>query len=113
MSSVIWWIRRDLRLSDNPALHAALASGQPVIPVFITDPILINSTNTSEKRLGFLWSGLNQLDQELQSRGSRLIIRSGPPAIALKELVIENDAKQIFAEADYSPYARKRDDEVA
>ena len=33
----IWWIRRDLRLTDNPALHSALGQGQ-VIPVFILDP---------------------------------------------------------------------------
>ncbi|MCJ7662239.1 MAG: deoxyribodipyrimidine photo-lyase, partial [Anaerolineales bacterium] len=86
MSSVIWWIRRDLRLSDNPALQAAICSTQAVIPVFILDPKLINSPNASEKRLGFLWAGLNQFNQELQARGSQLIIRSGPPAEALKKL---------------------------
>lgn len=31
----IVWFRRDLRLADNPALHAAAASGRPVLPVFI------------------------------------------------------------------------------
>lgn len=113
MSSVIWWIRRDLRLSDNPALQAAIASTQTVIPVFILDAKLINSPNASEKRRGFLWAGLKRINQELQACGSRLIIRSGSPAEALKELIMENDAKVIFAEADYSPFARKRDDQVA
>jgi hypothetical protein len=32
---VIVWFRRDLRLADHPALHAAAASGRPVLPVFI------------------------------------------------------------------------------
>ena len=32
---VIVWLRRDLRLADNPALHAAAASGRAVLPVFI------------------------------------------------------------------------------
>jgi len=113
VSSVIWWIRRDLRLSDNPALQAAVASTQPVIPVFILDPKLINSPNSSEKRLGFLWAGLNQLNQDLQARGSQLIVRSGPPAEALKTLSTGYDVNLIFAEADYSPYARKRDDQIA
>ena len=36
--AAIWWIRRDLRLSDNPALTAAVAAGGPVIPLFIRDP---------------------------------------------------------------------------
>ena len=113
MSSVIWWIRRDLRLSDNLALQAALSSHHAVIPVFILDSNLIHSPNTGEKRMGFLWAGLKQLDHELHARGSRLIIRSGPPEKALNELIRENDVKQIYAEADYSPYARKRDEKVA
>ena len=113
MSSVIWWIRRDLRLSDNLALQAALSSPHAVIPVFILDLNLIHSPNAGEKRLGFLWAGLKQLDHELHARGSQLIIRSGPPDKALKELITENDAKLIFAEADYSPYALKRDEQVA
>ena len=38
---VIWWIRRDLRLRDNPALAQAiaLAKGAGVIPVYILDPL--------------------------------------------------------------------------
>ena len=37
MEPVRWWVRKDLRLSDNPALVAACAAGGPVIPVFILD----------------------------------------------------------------------------
>ena len=47
----IWWIRRDLRLTDNPALHSALGQGQ-VIPVFILDPAF--STH-SPRRRNFLY----------------------------------------------------------
>jgi len=108
----IWWIRRDLRLRDNLALRASLAGANAILPVFILDPKLIHSPNSSEKRLAFLFAGLNELNQELQARGSRLTIRNGPPAKALKDLVKEIGAEQIFAEADYTPYARKRDDQV-
>ena len=34
----VFWFRRDLRLDDNAGLSHALASGQPVLPVFIFDP---------------------------------------------------------------------------
>jgi deoxyribodipyrimidine photo-lyase len=34
----IVWFRQDLRLDDNPALQAALAHGEAVIPVYIWDP---------------------------------------------------------------------------
>ena len=33
--SVIFWFRRDLRLTDNAGLHAALRHGKPVVPLFI------------------------------------------------------------------------------
>ena len=33
----ILWFRQDLRLQDNPALHAALARGGPIVPVYILD----------------------------------------------------------------------------
>jgi deoxyribodipyrimidine photo-lyase len=35
---LILWFRKDLRLDDNHALHAACASGRPIIPVFIREP---------------------------------------------------------------------------
>lgn len=35
---VLLWIRRDLRLCDNPALVGSLELGAPVIPVFIWSP---------------------------------------------------------------------------
>ncbi|MDB4587573.1 deoxyribodipyrimidine photo-lyase, partial [bacterium] len=37
VSIAIHWFRRDLRLDDNSALHAALDSGLPVLPAFIFD----------------------------------------------------------------------------
>ena len=37
-TSSIHWFRLDLRLTDNPALQAAVARGAPVVPVFIWAP---------------------------------------------------------------------------
>jgi deoxyribodipyrimidine photo-lyase len=35
---LILWFRRDLRLGDQPMLAAAVATGRPLVPVFILDP---------------------------------------------------------------------------
>lgn len=105
----LWWIRRDLRLTDNLALHAALEAG-PVLPVFIIDPAFGRS---SPRRKDFLYEGLHALDKDLQSRGSYLVIRSGKPLEALRQLLVETKADTIFAEEDFTPYARKRDSEIA
>lgn len=113
MNTAIWWIRRDLRLTDNQALSNALAQARQVIPVFIFDPLLLRSPYVGPKRLTFLLHGLQQLAKDLQAKGSYLIVRQGAPVAELQKLVAESQAEAIFAEADYSPYARRRDEQIA
>jgi deoxyribodipyrimidine photo-lyase len=105
----IWWIRRDLRLSDNQALAAAMSQADVIIPVFILDPKLLTSPQASQNRLDFLYGGLRELDTDLRQRGSTLIVRKGNPQEELNLLYQESGAVGIFAEANVSPYARQRD----
>ncbi len=105
----IWWIRRDLRLTDNLALHAALEVDS-VIPAFILDPAFAHS---SARRKNFLHEGVHALDEDLRKRGSYLVIRTGRPAEELHKLVQETKAEAIFAEEDFTPYARRRDALIA
>jgi len=105
----IWWIRRDLRLADNPALQAAMRDGW-VIPVFILDPVF---DSHSARRKNFLYEGLHALDQQLRERKSYLVVRRGKPIEVLRKLLQETDALRIYAEEDYTPYARKRDSEIS
>ena len=109
MKTAIWWIRRDLRLSDNQALSAALSQAEQVIPVFIRDPGLISSSWVGDKRIAFLYAGLDKLSNDLRARGSRLLVRSGKPLGVLRKLIEETGAQSIFAEEDFSPYAMSRD----
>jgi len=105
----IWWIRRDLRLNDNPALQAALKAGS-VLPVFLLDP---HFDSVSPRRRNFLYEGLRALDRQLQARGSRLTLRRGEPVEALRRLLAETGADAIYAERDTTPYALARDMRVA
>ena len=113
MRSVIWWIRRDLRLSDNQALTAALGAADVVIPVYILDPKLLTSPTASQNRIGFMFDGLRMLDSDLRQRGSSLVVRKGDPFEMLHHLCRETEAVHIFAEADVSPYARQRDGRIS
>ncbi len=112
MSTALWWIRRDLRLTDNQALAAALAGADQVVPVFVIDPALWD-VQPAANRQAFLLAGLRQLDGDLRARGSRLIIRRGEPLLALARLASETGASALCAERDYSPFARRRDERVA
>jgi len=113
MRTALWWIRRDLRLTDNQALTAALAYADRVAPVFVLDPTLLNSPCVGPKRVAFLLGGLRALEADLRAWGSRLIVRRGSPRDELTALLTECGAEAIFAEEDFSPYARQRDSGVA
>lgn len=111
--TALWWIRRDLRLLDNQALHAALAAAAQVIPLFILDPALLRSEYASRRRIDFLFAGLASLAADLRARGSCLIVRQGAPLQVLAELQGETSFNVLFAEENFSAYARRRDAAVA
>jgi deoxyribodipyrimidine photo-lyase len=113
MTTALWWMRRDLRLTDNQPLAVALAQADRVIPVFVLDPTLLNSPYVGPKRVAFLLGGLRRLDEDLRARGSRLIVRRGDPRDELIALLAECGAEAIFTEEDFTPYARQRDGGVA
>jgi deoxyribodipyrimidine photo-lyase len=110
--TVVWWLRRDLRLHDNEALSTALEAGEPVIPLFILDPNLLSSQYVGDKRLAFLFANLRQLAEDLNSRGAQLIVRQGQPVEVMKKLRDQIGFNRIIAERDHSPYAQSRDREV-
>lgn len=111
MKTALWWIRRDLRLTDNAALQTALREAEQVIPVYILDPALMK--HQAQNREAFLLDGLHALADDLLRRGSCLIVRTGSPDEELANLVQETGAESIFAEEDYSPYALKRDARIS
>lgn len=113
MTTVIWWIRRDLRLADNPALSAALQSGERLLPLFILDPHFDQPARVGDLRRDFLLRGLRSLDAALSARGSRLFLRQGAPDQVLEALIHAAPDARIFAAEDFSPYARRRDGAIA
>ena len=111
MAPVIVWFRRDLRLSDNPALTAAAMSGQPIIPLYIHD-------ETGARPMGgaaqwWLAGSLRALDAELRRRGSRLIMRRGAVAKVLAAIGRETNAGAVYWNRLYDREARACEDAVA
>ncbi len=108
-SPVLMWFRRDLRLGDNPALVAAVATGRPVIPVFLDDEVSQGLGAAPRWRLGL---GAGKLAENLKAVGSRLILRRGPALDALKALIEETGAGSVFWGRLYDPDAMARDSAV-
>lgn len=107
--TAIVWFRRDLRLHDNPALAAALEQHEQVVPVFCLDERLLGGRHRSAPRAAFMRACLAELDGDLRGLGSRLVIRAGRPEVELPQLAGEIGASEVFASADVSAFARRRD----
>ncbi len=68
LKNVIHWFRRDLRLTDNTALHAAATAGAQVIPVYILSEWKKNHRWTGPNRQHFLCGSLRSLDAKTRIR---------------------------------------------
>lgn len=108
-SPIIVWFRRDLRLSDHPALWAAMSSGRPVIPVFINDDLVEGLGAAPKWRLGL---GVGHLAESLDKIGSRLILRKGPALDVLRDLIKETGADTVLWSRAYDPESVERDKSV-
>ena len=103
----IIWFRRDLRLSDNPALLAAIAASDEIVPVFILDQKLISATGT--KRLAYLAESLHALDASLNNN---LHVMVGDQVEVLNELLTRYQAEEVHISEEFEPYGAKRDARV-
>ncbi len=86
MQTTILWLRQDLRLADNPALWTAAQAAERLIPIYIHAPQEASRPLGGASRW-WLHHSLARLDQDLQQRGSRLIIRQGDSLVVLRELL--------------------------
>lgn len=108
-SPVIIWFRRDLRLCDHPALHAACETGRPVIPVYILDDLAEGLGAAPKWRLGL---GLERFARSLEAAGSRLILRRGDVLKVLSDLIRETGAGAVYWSRLYDPDSVARDTRV-
>ncbi|WP_347310049.1 cryptochrome/photolyase family protein [Defluviimonas sp. SAOS-178_SWC] len=108
-AAVILWFRRDLRLADHPALVAAVATGRPVIPVFVHDETVETLGAAAKWRLG---EGVAAFARTLEVIGSRLVLRRGPALDVLRALVAETGAGSVHWTRGYDRDSVARDREV-
>jgi len=109
MHRTIVWFRRDLRICDHEPLYRAARRGL-VIPVFVFDQALLQHPETGSARVAFMLDCLAALDADLQTKGGKLILRSGNPVEVLPDLVEETQAEGIYAHTDCERiYGRVRD----
>ncbi|CAM6085647.1 unnamed protein product [Calypogeia fissa] len=117
----IMWFRKGLRLHDNPALLRACEEASSVFPIFVLDPFFLapdpsapspGSATVGVNRIKFLLESLSNLDENLQARGSRLLLVHGNPTVVIPELLQKWSIDRLCFEHDTEPYARQRDTKI-
>jgi deoxyribodipyrimidine photo-lyase len=112
-STAILWFRRDLRVHDHPALAAAIAAADHVVPVFVIDDALLAGRWPAPNRAWFMRESVVALSMALAERGAALRILRGRPADVLPAFARESGATDCFLTRDAAPYGRARDRAVA
>lgn len=113
---ILLWLRRDLRLSDNPALAAAAATGNPLIPVFVDEEEVRypRRNGVCRRKIGGAsswWRGrsLIALAAAFERCGSKLVLRHGSALDQLLALVEETGARQIHFNRRFEPHDLAQD----
>lgn len=106
---VVFWFRRDLRLSDNIGLFHALNSNEEVLPIFIFDTSILEQLDKNDARVTFIYNKLQNIQNQLVKIKKSLAIFYGNPKEIFEKLISENKITAVYTNHDYEPYARKRD----
>jgi deoxyribodipyrimidine photo-lyase len=109
----ILWFRNDLRLADHVALHAAIDSGRPVLPVFILDEQAAGAWAEGAASRWWLHHSLAALQRSLAGRGSSLMLRRGDSITIVGDLVRQTGASNVFTGGSVEPWARRVDRAVS
>ena len=112
MSIAILWFRRDLRLADNPALSAALAAHEKVVPLYIHAPDEDGEWAPGAASRWWLHHSLEALCASLGKHRGGLQIQHGASLEALRAAIAATGATAVYFNRLYEPKAIARDKAV-
>jgi deoxyribodipyrimidine photo-lyase len=107
---VLFFHRRDLRVSDNVGLAMARHRSSRVVGVFCLDRTILDRDDIAPARVTYMVGSLQSLGERYRQAGSQLLILEGDPREQIPRLAIALDAKAVFWNWDVEPYSKVRDD---
>ena len=106
------WFKHDLRISDHDPLSFAMRDGMTLL-LYILEPELWKQPDLSFRHYDFLVRSLGALEEDLEKKGHKLLIRVGGAVEILKELCIRHNVKKIYSYNEtWNGWTRKRDAKV-
>ncbi len=109
---LLFWHRKDLRISDNIGLAKAYEKSQKIVGIFCLDPEILERDDIAPARVTYMIGCLQELQQNYQKLGSQLLIVRGQPRVVIPALAEGLNAKAVYWNLDIEPYAKLRDQQV-
>ncbi|BDI20189.1 hypothetical protein ANSO36C_59910 [Nostoc cf. commune SO-36] len=106
---ILFWHRRDLRISDNTGLAAAKRQSPKVVGVFCLDPNILERDDVAPVKITYMIGCLQKLQERYAQVGSQLLILHANPVQAIPALAEAINAKAVFWNWDVEPYSQERD----
>ena len=95
-SPSVVWFRDDLRLSDNPALQAAVARNAPLVLLYLLDEVSPGIRPLGGATRWWLHHSLTALTADIERLGGRLVLRRGSADDEVPKMVAETRAGAVF-----------------
>ncbi len=116
IDAALVWLRRDLRVEDNAALHHALRAAKRVWCAFVFDRHILDTLPRADRRVEFIRDSLVGVDAELRAlaashgvEGVGLLVLHDHAAHAIPALAQALHAQSVYVNHDDEPYALARD----
>jgi deoxyribodipyrimidine photo-lyase len=106
---ILFWHRRDLRLSDNVGLVAARQQSRKIVGVFCLDRKILQGDDVAPARVNYMIGCLQNLQQRYLEIGSQLLVIDREPERGIAALAAALKAAAVFWNWDVEPYSQKRD----
>ncbi|WP_204140532.1 FAD-binding domain-containing protein [Halomicronema sp. CCY15110] len=110
---ILFWHRRDLRISDNLGLAAARERSPQVTGMFCLDPHILDREDVAPARVTYMMGCLQELQRRYVEAGSELLILRADPVKSIPQLAQAIGATAVYWNRDVEPYSRDRDTQVA
>jgi deoxyribodipyrimidine photo-lyase len=109
---ILFWHRKDLRISDNIGLYSAYENSPKVLGVFCLDPEILKGDDMAAVRVAYMLGCLQKLQESYRKLGGDLLVIQGDPKTAIANFAQVLNAKSVYFNLDVEPYSKIRDEAV-
>ncbi len=85
-SLAVVWLKRDLRLQDNEAIHNAINTGKRVLLLFVFEEFLLNDPHYDKRHWDFIKESISDLNNLLLPYNSKILAVNSEVAATLNQL---------------------------